>query len=50
MGTNEAKHEHTVVSLHALDRRAGVPYEVERKVCAHCGRVLHERPLRRAAA
>ena len=48
--SSQANHEHKVVSLHALGRRAGIPYEVERKVCAHCGRVLDERPLRRAAA
>jgi hypothetical protein len=43
-------HEHTAVTTHLLRRRAGVPYEVERKVCTACRRVLDERPLRRAAA
>jgi hypothetical protein len=43
-------HEHTAVTTYLLRRRSGVPYEVERKVCSDCQRVLHERPLRRAAA
>ena len=43
-------HKHTVVTLHALRQLAGVPYEVERKLCADCRRVLEERRLRRAAA
>ena len=33
-----------------LRQRAGIPYEVERKVCSACERVLDERPVRRAAA
>jgi hypothetical protein len=44
------KHLHTVVKLHALSRRAGVPYEVERTVCSACGRVLAEQTVKRAAA
>lgn len=44
------EHKHTAVTRHALRQHAGIPYEVERTVCAHCGRVLDERPLRRAAA
>ena len=44
------KHEHTVVTTHVLSQRAGVPYELERRVCAECLRVLAERWLRRAAA
>jgi NMD protein affecting ribosome stability and mRNA decay len=43
-------HKHTAVRRHALRQRSGIPYEVERTVCAHCGRVLDERPLRRTAA
>jgi hypothetical protein len=43
-------HRHTVVTLHALTRRAGIPYEVERATCAVCRRVLDERVVRRAAA
>ncbi len=44
------KHVHTPVTVHALERRQGVPYEVERTVCKTCNRVLAERTLRRAAA
>jgi NMD protein affecting ribosome stability and mRNA decay len=43
-------HVHRAVVVHALRQRAGIPYEVERKVCAGCARILDERPLRRAAA
>lgn len=43
-------HEHVAVVKHELRQRAGVPYEVERKVCSACARVLDERPVKRAAA
>jgi hypothetical protein len=43
-------HRHTPVVRRAIRQRAGVPYEVERKVCAACDRVLDERPLKRATA
>jgi hypothetical protein len=43
-------HKHTPVTIHVLRQRGGVPYEVERTVCAKCRRVLAERALRRAAA
>jgi len=43
-------HEHRAVVVHVLRRRDGVPYEVERRVCTTCARVLDERPLRRADA
>ena len=43
-------HRHTPVVRRAIRQRAGVPYEVERKVCTGCARVLDERPLKRAAA
>jgi hypothetical protein len=43
-------HRHTAVVKHALRQREGIPYEVERKVCSACSRVLDERPLKRAAA
>jgi hypothetical protein len=46
----ERPHEHRAVTTYLLRRRSGVPYEVERTVCAACRRVLAERPLRRAAA
>jgi hypothetical protein len=44
------QHVHRPVTLHALGQQAGIPYEVERCVCAECRRVLSERLLRRAAA
>jgi NMD protein affecting ribosome stability and mRNA decay len=42
-------HRHRPVVKHVLGQQAGVPYEIERSVCATCSRVLDERPLRRAA-
>jgi hypothetical protein len=48
--TSPRRHTHQVVTLHAVEQRSGIPYEVERRVCAACRRVLDERPLRRAAA
>jgi hypothetical protein len=44
------RHEHVAKSLHVVMQRAGVPYEVERQVCAGCSHVLVERPVKRAAA
>jgi hypothetical protein len=44
------RHTHKVVTVHALEQRSGVPYEVERRMCSACRRVLDERPLRRTAA
>jgi len=44
------RHRHRVVTLHAVEQRSGIPYEVERRVCSACRRVLDERPLRRATA
>ena len=43
-------HEHKAVIAHALRQHAGIPYEVEQRVCADCHRVLDERTVRRAAA
>jgi hypothetical protein len=43
-------HKHTAVTTRAIRQRNGVPYEVERQVCAGCRRVLGEKPVRRAAA
>jgi hypothetical protein len=43
-------HHHTTVTVHAIRQRSGVPYEVERKVCSDCRRLLDEKPLKRAAA
>jgi hypothetical protein len=51
-GSSDRNHEHrhTAVTRRAIRQRRGVPYEVERQVCAACARVLDERPLKRAAA
>jgi hypothetical protein len=46
----QKSHRHTTVTTHVMGQRAGVPYEVERKMCSSCRRVLDERPLKRAAA
>jgi hypothetical protein len=45
-----ALHRHSAVVHHVLAQRAGVPYELERRICSACGRVLSERPVKRAAA
>jgi NMD protein affecting ribosome stability and mRNA decay len=47
---NRRDHTHTAVRTYVLLQRLGVPYEVERTICAECRRVLEERPLKRAAA
>lgn len=43
-------HEHRAVIAHALRQHAGIPYEVEQRVCTDCHRILDERTVRRAAA
>jgi hypothetical protein len=43
-------HRHHEVTTHVIRQRAGVPYEVEQRVCSECRTVLAERQLRRAAA
>jgi NMD protein affecting ribosome stability and mRNA decay len=43
-------HQHRQVVAHALRQHAGIPYEVEQKVCPDCRAVLDERTVRRAAA
>jgi hypothetical protein len=43
-------HAHRAVRTFVLGQRLGIPYEVERTVCAECRQVLEERPLKRAAA
>jgi hypothetical protein len=48
--SQKKSHRHTAETKHALGQRAGVPYEVERKVCSSCREVLDERLLRRTAA
>jgi hypothetical protein len=51
MATNpqpKAVHEHVARRVHVIVQLAGVPYEIERQVCAECRRVLDEKPVRRA--
>ena len=43
-------HEHQPALVHVVLQKAGVPYEVELRMCTECQRVLDERPLKRAAA
>jgi NMD protein affecting ribosome stability and mRNA decay len=43
-------HKHRAVTTRAIRQRSGVPYEVERKVCPDCRRLLEERPVKRATA
>ena len=43
-------HKHTTVTMRAIRQRNGVPFEVERKVCKECLRLLDETPLKRATA
>jgi hypothetical protein len=50
MGANRAQHTHVAVVRHLIAQRRGVPYEVERRVCASCARVLDEKPVKRVAA
>ena len=50
MVVKQLPHKHVAVVRHDLRQRAGIPYEVEQKVCSACARVLDERPLKRAAA
>jgi NMD protein affecting ribosome stability and mRNA decay len=43
-------HKHTAVTKRAIRQRNGIPYEVERQVCADCRQLLGEKLVRRAAA
>jgi len=43
-------HRHKAVVTHALRQHAGIPYEVEQRVCSDCRRILDVRTVRRAAA
>jgi hypothetical protein len=43
-------HKHKAVTSRAIRQRNGIPYEVERQVCADCRQLLGEKPVRRAAA
>jgi hypothetical protein len=48
--TQAEPHKHTSVTLREIRQRSGVPYEIERKICTACQRVLDEKPVRRAVA
>jgi hypothetical protein len=43
-------HAHTAITVRVIRQRGGIPYEVERKVCKDCRRLLGETPVRRASA
>ena len=43
-------HKHNAVTTVAIRQRSGVPYQVERTVCASCRTLLEEKPVRRAEA
>ncbi len=43
-------HHHVAMHVHVVLQRAGVPYEIEQKVCADCHHVLDEKPVHRVAA
>ena len=43
-------HKHTAVTTLAIRQRSGVPYQVERKVCADCRTLIEEKPVKRAEA
>ena len=44
------EHTHTAVTIRVIRRRGGIPYVVERKVCADCRRLLGEKTVKRASA
>lgn len=46
----QPEHEHSVAVVHVVHQKAGVPYEVELRLCSECRRVLDERPVKRTAA
>ena len=50
MGTSPAEHTHVAKVTHLIRQRHGIPYEMERKVCAACARVLDEKPVKRLMA
>jgi hypothetical protein len=50
MSTSPAQHTHVAVVKHTIRQHHGIPFEVERKVCAACARVLDEKPIRRLTA
>lgn len=50
MALKRIHHKHTAITIVAIRQRSGVPYQVERKVCADCRTLLEEKPVKRAAA
>ena len=48
--TTKHLHQHTAVTVLTIRQKNGIPYEFEQKVCSQCRQLLHERPLKRAAA
>jgi RNase P subunit RPR2 len=50
MGTNPEQHTHVAVVTHMIRQRLGIPYEIERTVCAGCARVLDEKSVKRLTA
>jgi hypothetical protein len=50
MGTNPAQHTHVAVVTHLIRQRHGIPYEIERRVCVGCARVLDEKSVKRLTA
>jgi NMD protein affecting ribosome stability and mRNA decay len=48
--TAPVTHQHVAKRVHVLLQKAGIPYEMERQVCADCARVLEEKTVKRAAA
>jgi hypothetical protein len=43
-------HKHRPVTTLAIRQRSGVPYQVERTLCAQCRVLLDEKPVKRTAA
>jgi len=43
-------HVHNAVVTHTVRQHAGIPYEIEQRICSGCRRLLDERQLRRATA
>jgi hypothetical protein len=48
--TTPVTHQHVAKRVHVLEQKAGIPYELERQVCAACARILEEKTVKRAAA
>jgi hypothetical protein len=48
--TRKKRHDHKQITVRVILQRDGVPYEVERTLCADCEEIISERPVRRAAA